>query len=1084
MLLKRSGILMKKTRILLIVLAAILCITCVFACTNKKTQDKKAREPRYITVIDGEDMKYNLVRPERASTEETEAAAKLRAAFKDKFGVNPDLSDDWIMRGETLEEGLLEILIGKTNRPESEIVKNSLSGDMYAVAVLNDKIVITASSDAYIGDAVDYFIKTYIKPAEEKMEIEASTNMVAVRTSSGWLMARTLGIEILATEASGSDIEIVAAVNAEDYTDIGLEVKVNGEDRDPISGLESKGDSYKLGDVTYKAADYNKTSIVAAKVSGVDSSTLSKIEITPYVVEFGNTLYGLDAFACAYNGSCETISTVEVKDNVYQITNPAEMYVFADYVNRGHRVVDAVLVSNVDMGGIEWTPIASSMMSYKGTFDGNGKTVSNLYIKDSEAETAGFFGCIGSGSVVKNITFSEVYLFADGNDKAGIVAGENRGLIKGCTVAGTISTKDKDGNATTFYTKVGSMDGIGGVVGMLNGKYVTSVEECTFSGSIDITAKNATFVGGIAGCSVAISGDIINCTNTGKISVTSDYSVGQAKNNTGVGGIVGSVVNALVAGSSNKGTVTGAGTTVGYMGGIVGNIIGIGQVADCWNEGSVTANYNSTSFIKSYIGGIVGVFSNDTISDGMAVRCYNKGEVTSNGGYAAGIAGQISDCRSYIMYCYNVGKIKADAYAAGICANAGSDRSFIMSCYNAGDIEAENTAGIIAFAGTKFSESYKTIYSSVDIYINYAGNLYLSDKTDMAYVGNKKSDKGGVAGKEALAAAVLEAEKIAPNLVVAHEYFVADTTNINGGLPIFEYQIDKSKAENSVADDLYTVHSSTIEHDGSRYYYVNRYTDYLWDGIAYEGAQEKLNQKITAAEFERLMDQTVETYHNIIDDEEKVVGQCNCAVFQGDHYFTIQKWKDVLDDVENNLQGVADWANRGEIRHLGYLQADGEQSSGSVAVTVRWTNNSGTLSIKFNVTYYKNERCDGATVHEMAHSQLLDGGNEGWIAEGDADYVKYNYYGPIKAGEDKDRDNYRWKADDYQGAYTPTATFYSFLARMHGKKAVRAIMTFQDVLRGDYQNGWKLAYGVSSMKEAWELFGEAGRWDVDAHFED
>ena len=1075
---------MKKTaRILLIALAAVICIVSVAACNGKN--EKKERQPNYLTVLDGTDMKYSLVRPEHASDEERDAAVKLRSAFKDKFKIDDvSLSDDWIKRGETLEEGLLEILVGDTNRPESQIVKNSLSGEMYAVAVLNEKIVICASADEYIEDAVDYFIDTYIKPAEDKVEIEATTNMVAVKTATGWLMSRTLEIEILAANAVGSDIEIIAAVNEEDFTDVGFEVKINGEPQSTIGNLKSKGDSYELGGVTYKASDYNKTSIVAATVIGIDGGSLTKIEISPYVVEFGDTLYGLDAFACEYQGVCETISTVEVKDDVYQITNPAELYVFADYVNKGHRIINATLGSDIDMGGIEWTPIASSMMPFKGVFDGNGKTVKGLYITGADNETLGFFGCIGTGSTVKNLSFDDVYVFADGSAKVGILAGENRGLVTDCTVSGTISTSDKSGNATTAYAKAGTMEGVGGIVGMLNGKYVTSVENCTFTGNVNIDAGFASFVGGIAGKSVAISGDIINCVNKGAVSCTSAYAVNDAKNSTGLGGVIGSIVNATISGSSNEGSVTGAGKTVGYVGGVVGNVIGIGQVVDCWNSGKINANYTSNSYVKSYVGGIVGVFSDNTIWDGMALRCYNKGEVTSSGGYAAGIVGQISDCRSYIMYCYNVGKITADTYAGGICANAASDRSFIMNCYNAGDIVAENAMGIIGITGGRFNESYTTQYSSVDVYINYSNNLYLSDKTAAAYTGNKKSDKGGVAGAEEFTNAVFEISKTSPNYFKVHEYFVEDKTNINNGFPIFEYQTDASKAAKTIDDDLYDVHSSTINPDGSRYYYVNRYTNFIWDGVAYdENSQDSLNQKVTAAEFERLMDQTVETPHNIIDENGNVTGTCNCAVFKTDHYFTIEKWKDVLDDVENNLQGVADWANRGEIRHIGYLQADGEQSSGSVAVTVRWTNNSGTINIKFNVTYYKNERCDGATVHEMAHSQLLDGGNEGWIAEGDADYVKYNYYGPIKAGEDRDRDNYRWKEDDFQGAYQPTATFYCFLARMYGNKAVRAILTFQDVLRDKYGDGWKLAYGAT-IKEVWELFGVAGRWDVDAHFQD
>ena len=47
----------------------------------------------------------------------------------------------------------------------------------------------------------------------------------------------------------------------------------------------------------------------------------------------------------------------------------------------------------------EWIPIGtSSINSYKGTFDGNGKTISGLYIK-STADYQGLFGRVNGGTV-------------------------------------------------------------------------------------------------------------------------------------------------------------------------------------------------------------------------------------------------------------------------------------------------------------------------------------------------------------------------------------------------------------------------------------------------------------------------------------------------------------------------------------------------------------------------------------------------------------------------------------------------------------------------------------------------------------
>ena len=1061
---------MKKIKLPILALALLLCFTVLAAC-NKDKNDKVERQPEYITVLADSQMSYRIVRPDNASQQEEDAGVLLRNAFKEKFSVTPDLSTDWIKRGETLEEGLLEILIGDTNRPESEIVKASLSGEMYAVVVLNNKIVICASSDEYINDAVQYFIDTFIKTAEEKVVIESTTNLISVKTSDGWLQARTLEIQIVATPAGGNSVEIIAAVNEEDFVEMGYQItstSSGGADERVLDKLSVKGATYTVGDVTYKAADYGKSTLVSATLDNVDATTLTQIEITPYVMEFGETIYGLNAYACAYNGSCETISTVEIKEKAYQITNPAELYVIADYVNKGNRVLSADLTCDVDLGGMPWTPIASDKMSFKGTFNGNSHTVSGLYVNSANTDCVGFFGCIGSESVVKDVNFSNAYVFANNNSKVGVVAGENRGLITGCNVvSGNISTTDKDKTTVFEYKRAGVLQGIGGLVGVLNGKYLTSVENSTFAAEINVKGKYVNYVGGIAGKSVAISGDIVNCVSSGKINCVSDFNASNAKEGTGVGGIVGSVVNGLVSGCEHKGTVNGSGETVGYMGGIVGNVVGMGQIVECKNSGELTASYDSSSFIKAYVGGVVGVFSTKTVSDGIALRCYNTGSINAGEGYGAGIVGQIYDCRSYVMYCYNTGKITAKDYAGGIVGSAGSNRTFVMNCYNSGEIAAKNASGIIAYASSQFNETYKTQYSDVDIYANYVNNYYLSTKTADAYKGGRKSSEGGFATVEELKNAVMEANKIAPNMIQAHEFFLEDSTGINNGLPVFGYQQDKTKADHTVAGDLYLIHATNNTPDDHPYYLVNRYTDHIEDN----------GHKLTAYEFAERLGQKAETPHNLIDIDKNVTGTCDCTCFGGDHYFSIDRWKQILSDVENNLFGVADWSNRGEIRHIGFLKADDEQSSGSVAVTWRLTGDSKTLNISFNVMYYKDGRNDGATVHEMAHAQLLDGPGASWIVEGSADYVKHNYY------EGSDRDNYKWKAEDYQAAYTPTATCITFLANQYGPETARAIFDFVTDLGGDAEAGWKLVFGAT-YQELWDLFGEAGKYNQNAYFQD
>ena len=61
------------------------------------------------------------------------------------------------------------------------------------------------------------------------------------------------------------------------------------------------------------------------------------------------------------------------------ISTAAELRNFRDRVNNGERDLNAVLKADIDLGGEEWTPIATNG-AYQGTFNGNGHIVKNYKI--------------------------------------------------------------------------------------------------------------------------------------------------------------------------------------------------------------------------------------------------------------------------------------------------------------------------------------------------------------------------------------------------------------------------------------------------------------------------------------------------------------------------------------------------------------------------------------------------------------------------------------------------------------------------------------------------------------------------------
>ena len=243
-------------------------------------------------------------------------------------------------------------------------------------------------------------------------------------------------------------------------------------------------------------------------------------------------------------------------DGTYLIYTAENLKEFADIVNGTHAEVErnnranAKLMENIDLEGSEtnpWTPIGTSIGNpYEGTFNGDGHTISGLYIDSSSANYQGLFGYLGTSGIntgtVQNLSVSGS---VSGSDHVGGVVGANGGNVINCTNTGSVKGSDH----------------VGGVVGENSGSVINSYNTGTVTGTVDS-------VGGVVGYN-DIGGSVTNCYNTG--SVTSSGS--------NVGGVVGYNVGP-VKNCYNTGQVKGSGN---YVGGVVGqNIIISSTVTGCY----------------------------------------------------------------------------------------------------------------------------------------------------------------------------------------------------------------------------------------------------------------------------------------------------------------------------------------------------------------------------------------------------------------------------------------------------------------------------------------------------------------------
>ncbi|MBQ8383522.1 MAG: hypothetical protein IJX47_09990 [Clostridia bacterium] len=155
------------------VFASLLSVSLLlFACGNKTdapadTTASTEAPAQDLVVTENGATEYKIVRGQRTSDGVKSVAIDLRTAMIDALGAAPTLSDDFVMDDAALTADTPEILIGETNRPDSIALQATLpEGNSYAIAVKGSRIVIVATNEAVLSEAVDYFIETYVKTAE------------------------------------------------------------------------------------------------------------------------------------------------------------------------------------------------------------------------------------------------------------------------------------------------------------------------------------------------------------------------------------------------------------------------------------------------------------------------------------------------------------------------------------------------------------------------------------------------------------------------------------------------------------------------------------------------------------------------------------------------------------------------------------------------------------------------------------------------------------------------------------------------------------------------------------------------------
>lgn len=294
------------------------------------------------------------------------------------------------------------------------------------------------------------------------------------------------------------------------------------------------------------------------------------------------------------------------KDSPYIITKAEELAWFRDQVNSGQYSICAKIADNVeviDMSTVchaadksqnleekSWVPIGNrNIIKYRGTFDGNGKTITNLYINASQTSqnNMGLFGYTYQ-STIKNLTFENANV-TNTQSNTGILVGK----------AGYGSTLQNIKISKTCQIKGGNYTG--GIAGELDGNAYNCVNYTTVQG-----IKS---VGGLFGRYSRKGNSITACANYGNVTASSDM----------VGGLVGYYSSGTIQDCANYGDVKGTYRVAGMAG-----FVSEGKVQNVFSYGNVSATDNTQEV------GMAFGYSSKGATEGM-VAYYSGAKLIVNG---------------------------------------------------------------------------------------------------------------------------------------------------------------------------------------------------------------------------------------------------------------------------------------------------------------------------------------------------------------------------------------------------------------------------------------------------------------------
>ncbi|DAB10841.1 TPA: hypothetical protein CPT91_07570 [Candidatus Gastranaerophilales bacterium HUM_16] len=453
-----------------------------------------------------------------------------------------------------------------------------------------------------------------------------------------------------------------------------------------------------------------------------------------------------DAEVAAMTALSGVSSSTRIRDGQYSITTLEEFEQFAE-MSRAAKIQggEFVLGADIDLSsysaGEGFIPIAAGINSsadFKCEFNGNGHTISNLYINRPDTDNVGLFSFMCD---VKNLCLTNV----------DVIGGKYTGALMGYTFSNS--------QVSNCYIASGSVKGttcVGGLGGRFSG--INGILNC-YS---DAEVSGETKAGGLLGETYLPNGSVINSFSHGNVTASSDYAGGligytervslencYAEGNiTGkrfVGGVVGKAMEVIAVNCFAKGKVTGTSSVGGFAGSAGGSSSG-NIIENCYAYGEVIG--------EESVGGFAGLTSGSTNGNGLILKaCYALGNVTATQ-QVGGLVGFFSFHNS-VYNCSATGTVKGNSCVGGLIGD-GYAMKEIKNCYSTGDVIAKGSfvGGIIGRTSNSNDTDITGCYSTGNISgVERVGGvmglcdtiLSLSDCYSTGNISGQK-DVGGVVG--------------------------------------------------------------------------------------------------------------------------------------------------------------------------------------------------------------------------------------------------------------------------------------------------------------------------------------------------